>query len=87
MEEAAVDSPDSRLDCNDQTNETDVGNCCAIYNDREAERDIPYGVCTPQQASANRQIDNSIFNTISKIVNPTAKVKRENKQITDYFIV
>ncbi|XP_076233543.1 serine/threonine-protein kinase greatwall [Calliopsis andreniformis] len=78
MEEAAIDSPDSRLDGNDQSNETDNENY-----DKENERDIPYGECTPQQASANRQIDNSIFNTISKIVNPTAKVP----EIHDFKIV
>lgn len=33
---------------------------------------IPAGGCTPQ--SDTRQIDNSIFNTIGKIVNRTAKV-------------
>lgn len=35
------------------------------------------GSCTPQ--SDMRQIDNSIFNTIGKIVNRTAKVRRKKK--------
>lgn len=74
MEEAAIDSPNSRLNSNDQINETDDENSCTNYNDSENEREILYGECTPQQASTNRQINNSIFNTISKIVNPTAKV-------------
>ncbi|XP_076667517.1 serine/threonine-protein kinase greatwall [Andrena cerasifolii] len=83
MEEAAIDSPDLRLDGNDQINKTDDGNSCANCNDTEAEHSIPHGECTPQQASASRQIDNTIFNTISKIVNPPAKVP----EIHDFKIV
>lgn len=75
MEEATIDSPDLRLDGNDQINEADDGNSCANCNDTETELSIPHGECTPQQASATRQIDNTIFNTISKIVNPAAKVR------------
>lgn len=79
MEEAAIESPNSRLNGNDQNSETDDENySCPNYNDSESEREIPYGECTPQQTSANRQIDNSIFNTISKIVNPAAKVNKRN---------
>lgn len=74
MEEAAIDSPNLRLNGNEQINETDDENSCANYNDSESEREILSGECTPQQGSASRQINNSIFNTISKIVNPTAKV-------------
>ncbi|KOX77110.1 Serine/threonine-protein kinase greatwall [Melipona quadrifasciata] len=83
MEEAAIDSPNSRLNSNDQINETDDENSCTNYNDSGSEREILYGECTPQQASTNRQINNSIFNTISKIVNPTAKVP----EIQDFKIV
>lgn len=74
MEEAAIHSPNSRLNGNDQISETDDKNSCTNYNDSENEHESLYGECTPQQVSANRQINNSIFNTISKIVNPTAKV-------------
>lgn len=84
MEEAAIESPNSRLNGNDQNSETDDENySCPNYNDSESEREIPYGECTPQQTSVNRQIDNSIFNTISKIVNPAAKVP----EIQDFKIV
>lgn len=76
MEEAAIESPELRLNGNDQIIETDDENSCGNYNGTEIEREIPYGECTPQQSSTSRQIDNSIFNTISKIVNPTAKVKK-----------
>ncbi|XP_078035084.1 serine/threonine-protein kinase greatwall isoform X1 [Augochlora pura] len=83
MEEAATHSPNSRLDNSDQIIETDDENASKTNNDIGCEQEIPYGVCTPQQASNGRQIDNSIFNTISKIVNPTAKVP----EIQDFKIV
>lgn len=83
MEEAAIDSPNLRLNGNEQINETDDENSCANYNDSESEREILSGECTPQQGSASRQFNNSIFNTISKIVNPTAKVP----EIQDFKIV
>ncbi|XP_076164523.1 serine/threonine-protein kinase greatwall [Ptiloglossa arizonensis] len=83
MEEAAIESPELRLNGNDQIIETDDENSCGNYNGTEIEREIPYGECTPQQSSTSRQIDNSIFNTISKIVNPTAKVP----EIQDFKIV
>ncbi|KZC06565.1 PREDICTED: serine/threonine-protein kinase greatwall [Dufourea novaeangliae] len=83
MEEAAIDSPNSRLDGNDQIIETDDEKQCGNGNDTENEQEIPYGECTPEQTSASRQIDNSIFNTISKIVNPAAKVP----EIQDFKIV
>ncbi|CAL7949856.1 unnamed protein product [Xylocopa violacea] len=83
MEEAAIDSPNSRLNVIDQINEKGNESSCQNYNDSENEREIPYGECTPQQASTSRQIDNSIFNTISKIVNVTAKVP----EIHDFKIV
>lgn len=73
MEEAAINSPNSRLN-DDQINETDDENSRINYNDSGNEHEILYGECTPQQVSTSRQINNSIFNTISKIVNPTAKV-------------
>ncbi|KOC59784.1 Serine/threonine-protein kinase greatwall [Habropoda laboriosa] len=83
MEEAAIDSPNLCLNSNDPTNETDDENTCANCNNSDNEREIREGECTPEQTSANRQIDNSIFNTISKIVNPTAKVP----EIQDFKIV
>ena len=43
-------------------------------NDNSSERAIPDGEGTPENASQNKPIDNSIFNTISNIVNPPAKV-------------
>ncbi|XP_043254931.1 serine/threonine-protein kinase greatwall [Colletes gigas] len=82
MEELAFRSPESCLGGNDRFSETDDENF-GIYNDTENEREIRSGECTPQQTSSNRQIDNSIFNTISKIVNPTAKVP----EIQDFKIV
>ncbi|XP_076659441.1 serine/threonine-protein kinase greatwall [Halictus rubicundus] len=83
MEEAASRSPNSRLDSNDRIIETDDENASGTNNDIECEQEIPHGECTPQQASTSRQIDNSIFNTISKIVNPAAKVP----EIQDFKIV
>ncbi|XP_031831788.1 serine/threonine-protein kinase greatwall isoform X2 [Nomia melanderi] len=82
MEEVASRSLDLRLDGNDQIIEIDDENSCGNDNDTECEREIPYGECTPRQASS-RHMDNSIFNTISKIVNPTAKVP----EIQDFKIV
>ncbi|XP_006611468.1 serine/threonine-protein kinase greatwall isoform X2 [Apis dorsata] len=82
MEEAAINSPNSRLN-DDQINETDDENSRINYNDSGNEHEILYGECTPQQVSTSRQINNSIFNTISKIVNPTAKVP----EIQDFKIV
>ncbi|XP_076284518.1 serine/threonine-protein kinase greatwall [Lasioglossum baleicum] len=88
MEEAASPSLNSRLlDSNDRIIETDDNNTTSgTNNDIECrEQEIPYGECTPQQqaSTSNRQIDNSIFNTISKIVNPAAKVP----EIQDFKIV
>lgn len=82
MEEPAIVPPDSHSDINDRINGKDVEELSSNHNDKEIERAMPYGECTPQQSS-ERQIDNSIFNTISKIVNPTAKVP----EIQDFKIV
>ena len=48
----------------------------AISNEKNGEKEDGITKCerTPEQ-NDNGQIDNSIFNTISKIVNPAAKVK------------
>lgn len=67
MEEIAPDSPKSQLGDSTCVNEPNVD---TIYNGNDTER---HGECTPQQSE--RCINNSIFNTISKIVNPTTKVK------------
>ncbi|KAG7203099.1 hypothetical protein KM043_010221 [Ampulex compressa] len=85
MEEPAIESPGSYLNRNESSriNETELDISYADQNGTEAEREIPYGECTPQQTSENRPIDNSIFNTISKIVNPAAKVP----EIQDFKIV
>ncbi|XP_017879849.1 serine/threonine-protein kinase greatwall [Ceratina calcarata] len=83
MEEVAIVSPQAGLNSNDKTSEKGDDNSSANYNDSESDREIPYGECTPQQTSTSRQIDNSIFNTISKIVNSTAKVP----EIHDFKIV
>ncbi|XP_014218593.1 serine/threonine-protein kinase greatwall [Copidosoma floridanum] len=48
----------------------------------DPEKTVCRGLLTPQQPE-NKPIDNSIFNTISKIVNPTAKVP----EIQDFKIV
>lgn len=66
MEETAPDSPRSQLGESNYVNEPNVD---TIHSDNDTER---RGECTPQQAE--RCINNSIFNTISKIVNPTTKV-------------
>lgn len=62
------DSSGLRLDGNCANGESDIGT--PYKSDGYAEQ---YGACTPQQ-SENKYMDNSIFNTISKIVNPTTKV-------------
>ncbi|KYQ57068.1 Microtubule-associated serine/threonine-protein kinase-like protein [Trachymyrmex zeteki] len=75
MEETAPDSPKSQSGENNCVNES---NGDAIYSENDTER---HGECTPQQSE--RCINNSIFNTISKIVNPTTKVP----DIQDFKIV
>jgi len=52
-----------------QLGENRESNVDTIYSENDTER---RGECTPQQSE--RCINNSIFNTISKIVNPTTKV-------------
>lgn len=76
-------SPNSRQNGNNHACDTNNENVCPNYSDSEIERQIPFGECTPQQTSTSKQIDNSIFNTISKIVNPAAKVP----EIQDFKIV
>lgn len=67
MEEITCNSPKSHSE-NRHINESNIETSCK--NDNDAER---YNrERTPQQSE--RSIDNSIFNTISKIVNPTTKV-------------
>lgn len=68
MEETTCNSPESRSDENSHINEPDTEASCK--NDNDTER--CNGERTPQHSE--RSIDNSIFNTISKIVNPTTKV-------------
>lgn len=75
MEETAPNSPKSQLGENSCVNESNVD---TIYSDNNTER---HGECTPQQSE--KCINNSIFNTISKIVNPTTKVP----DIQDFKIV
>lgn len=65
--EETTDSPKSSSNENNRINEPDIKTSCKDNNDTEH-----HGERTPQQAE--RYIDNSIFNTISKIVNPTTKV-------------
>lgn len=66
MEEIAPDSSKSQLGESNYVNESNIDTICS---DNDMER---HGECTPQQSE--RCINNSIFNTISKIVNPTTKV-------------
>lgn len=68
MEETTSDSPKSSSDENNRINELDIESSCKDNNDTEHHN----GERTPQQSE--RYIDNSIFNTISKIVNPATKV-------------
>lgn len=84
MEDSAVELLHSNSDQNDQLFESN--DTIASTNDADdegIERSATFGDSTPQQSSENRHIDNSIFNTISKIVNPTAKVP----DIQDFKIV
>ncbi|XP_070163080.1 serine/threonine-protein kinase greatwall isoform X1 [Polyergus mexicanus] len=76
MEETTSDSPKSSSDEN-RINEPDTETSCKNINDTEHQN----GEHTPQQSE--RYIDNSIFNTISKIVNPATKVP----DIQDFKIV
>lgn len=69
MEVTTSDSPKSNSDENNRINEPDIETSCKDNNDTEHHN----GERTPQQSE--RYIDNSIFNTISKIVNPTTKVR------------
>ncbi|XP_011502654.1 PREDICTED: serine/threonine-protein kinase greatwall [Ceratosolen solmsi marchali] len=65
------DSSDSTINVNDASGS-------------DSEQNICNGVTTPQQSTSEfKHIDNSIFNTISKIVNRTAKVP----EIQDFKIV
>nr|XP_050854738.1 serine/threonine-protein kinase greatwall [Vespula vulgaris] len=75
MEDSAVELLDSNSDTNGQFCESvDTISSMNDADDEGIERSANFGNCTPQQSSENRHIDNSIFNTISKIVNPAAKV-------------
>ncbi|XP_077278418.1 serine/threonine-protein kinase greatwall isoform X1 [Temnothorax americanus] len=75
MEETAPDSPILQLGESNHVNEPNVD---TTYSDNDTER---HGERTPQPSE--RCINNSIFNTISKIVNPTTKVP----DIQDFKIV
>lgn len=77
MEETTSDSPKSSSNENNRINEPDIETSCKDNNDAEHHN----GERTPQQSE--RYIDNSIFNTISKIVNPTTKVP----DVQDFKIV
>lgn len=68
MEEATANSPGLHLDGNNRI--VGSGDKTPCGSDSDAERQCEDR--TPQQSE--RLIDNSIFNTISKIVNPNAKV-------------
>lgn len=76
MEEAAGELSNSCTESGGQNDLAISGTNGA--NDNSSEPRIPNGECTPQHASEHRPIDNSIFNTISKIVNPTTKVRTGN---------
>ncbi|KAK2574957.1 hypothetical protein KPH14_008720 [Odynerus spinipes] len=84
MEDSAVESLHSNSDQNGQFYESnDTTGSTSDIDDEGIERSATFGDCTPQQSSEHRHIDNSIFNTISKIVNPAAKVP----EIQDFKIV
>ncbi|XP_050464840.1 serine/threonine-protein kinase greatwall [Cataglyphis hispanica] len=70
-------TPKSSSEENNHINEPDIETSCKNINDTEHHNEEH----TPQQSE--RYIDNSIFNTISKIVNPTTKVP----DIQDFKIV
>ncbi|EFN86240.1 serine/threonine-protein kinase greatwall [Harpegnathos saltator] len=78
MEETTSNSSGLHLDGNNRIAES--GDKTPSGNDSNVE--CQYGDRTPQQSS-DRFIDNSIFNTISKIVNPNTKVP----EIEDFKIV
>jgi len=71
MEDKTCESPGSRTNDNSRINEPDIETSCK----NESDAGCQYGECTPQQSE--RYMDNSIFNTISKIVNPATKVSYE----------
>lgn len=83
MEDSAVELLDSNSNTNGQFCESvDTISSMNDADDEGIERSANFGNCTPQQSSENRHIDNSIFNTISKIVNPPAKVSnRTNSRV------
>ncbi|XP_012272268.1 serine/threonine-protein kinase greatwall [Orussus abietinus] len=84
MESVTVEMPASCSETTLQMNGTEEAISCASgINDTDFESEEPYGGSTPQQSSENKRIDNSIFNTISKLVNRTAKVP----EIQDFKIV
>ncbi|KAI4489966.1 hypothetical protein M0804_004148 [Polistes exclamans] len=84
MEDSAVELLDSKSDINGQFSESiDTSSSMNDAEDEGIERSSNYGNCTPQQSLKFRHVDNSIFNTISKIVNPAAKVP----EIQDFKIV
>lgn len=50
-----------------------------LHDESDQEQHACNGVTTPQQSTSEiKHMDNSIFNTISKIVNPAAKVRIHN---------
>ncbi|KAI4502144.1 hypothetical protein M0802_002826 [Mischocyttarus mexicanus] len=84
MEDSAVELLDSKSDINGQFSElVDTNSSMNDADDEGIERSSNYGNCTPLQSLKLGHVDNSIFNTISKIVNPTAKVP----DIQDFKIV
>lgn len=73
MDEMMVSPPNSTIqNANDQTPE--------LPRTAETNRGCN-GEKTPQNNSVVKHIDNSIFNHISKIVNPTAKVLQQNFEV------
>ncbi|XP_024935952.1 serine/threonine-protein kinase greatwall [Cephus cinctus] len=86
MEGMTVEMPGLQSDESGQTNNSvdSLANCINQLDDMEHESRILTGVeRTPQHTSLSKKIDNSIFNTISKIVNPATKVP----EIQDFKIV
>ncbi|XP_066590804.1 serine/threonine-protein kinase greatwall isoform X2 [Prorops nasuta] len=82
MEGAAIDLPATNTIENERINGLNV--CISDPNETDTEHEASRESSTPQQYLENKPIDNSIFNTISKIVNPTTTKVPE---IHDFKIV
>lgn len=66
--------PSSQYDNFKDSDSIPINNINDEEQDIDTEQNICNGERTPKSTSVHKPMDNSIFNTISKIVNCTAKV-------------